>query len=570
MGGQRRLLGAGFALLLLEVVMRVLEPWPTKFVVDMVTRSLGADLPDSGPAASGRLLLACAVATIVLVGLRALCNYGGTVCLALAGSRVATQLRARVFAHVQRLSQAYHRTSRSGDVVQRLVSDVGRLQEVAVTAGMPLLVNVFTLVAMLVVMAVLDALLAAVVLGAVVVFAVASRTSKDKITAASRKTRRNEGDLANIAQETLAGMVHVQAYNMEAERSQRFQGSNTKSLKEGVRAKRLSARLERTTDALVGVATAIVLVLGGTRTLQGAMTPGDLVIFLTYLKTAMKPLRDMAKYTGRLAKASASGERIADLLDIRPEITSPSDPQPLTRVEGQLVFEGVRLSYVEGVEVLRGIDLTVAPRETVAVIGPSGSGKSTLVSLALRLADPDEGTVRLDETDVREVSLKQLRFRMALVQQEATLFSGTIEQNIRQGRPHASEDEFEQAVRFARVDEFLPVLPEGLQTKVAERGGTLSGGQRQRISLARAFLRNAPVMLLDEPTTGLDPENVVLVNEAIAELAKGRTCLIVTHDPSTAALADRAVVLEKGRIVWQGPPAQAPWERVLEEEANHG
>lgn len=565
LNGQKKLLAGGGLLLILEVVFRVLEPWPVKLVVDAVTRSLGADLGGPGPSASTQLLIAAGLATVSIVGLRAVSNYGSTVCFALGGSRIATQLRARVFDHVQGLSRSYHGKARTGDVVQRLVADVGRLQEVGVTAGMPLLVNCFTLVAMLGVMTWLDPLLTLISLGAIIVFVLSSRTSTGKITSASRKTRRNEGDLANIAQETMAGMTHVQAYGMEADRSTHFQGSNAKSLKEGVKARRLAAALERRTDVLVGIATAAVLYLGGTRVLQGAMTPGDLVIFLTYLKTSMKPLRDLAKYTGRIARASASGERVADILDVEPDIVSPPNPVPLRKIRGALSLDEVDLEFEPGVPVLRGLSLDVRPGETVAVVGPSGSGKSTVVSLLLRLLDPGEGSVRFDGVDLRYLDLGELRRQMALVQQDAILFTGTIEDNIRQGDPNATDEEVLRAARLARVVEFTDRLPDGLQTPVSERGSSLSGGQKQRISLARAFLRDAPVLLLDEPTTGLDPENVELVSQAIRELARGRTCVMVTHDLETAGWADRLVLVEEGQVAWEGPPAEAPWERVLED-----
>jgi ATP-binding cassette subfamily B protein len=568
--GQRALLAGGGAVLLLEVLFRVLEPWPTKFVIDAVTRSLGADLSQSGPTASVQLLLACALATISIIGLRALCNFTATVAFALGGSRVATALRAHSFDHIQRLSRTYHGSARTGDLVQRLVSDVGRLQEVAVTAGMPLVVNVFTLVAMVGVMAWLDLALAGIVAVTIALFFLSSRTSTGKITAASRKTRRSEGDLATIAQETLSGMAHVQAYGMEDDRARHFRGSNARSLKDGVVARRLAAGLERRTDVLVGVATAAVLFLGGSRVLSGAMTPGDLVIFLTYLKTSMKPLRDLAKYTGRIARASASGERVADLLDQEPDIVSPERPHRLGRVHGDLELRDVSLAFSPGPPVLDGLHLRLVRGETVALVGPSGSGKSTVVSLLLRMLDPDEGSVRLDGVDVRELDLTELRSAMALVQQDAVLFSGTIEDNVRQGRPGATAREVERAVRLARVTEFTDRLPDGLQTTVSERGSSLSGGQRQRISLARAFLRDAPVLLLDEPTTGLDPDNVGLVTEAIDELARDRTCLVVTHDAETARRADRVVVVEAGRVVWDGPPEDAPLERVLEELSRPG
>ncbi len=564
--GQRLLLAGGSGLLLLEVLWRVLEPWPTKLVVDAVTRSLGADLGEAGPPASLQLLLACALGTVSIIGMRAVCNYGATVMFALGGSRVATQLRARVFDHVQSLSRSYHGSSRSGDVVQRLVSDVGRLQEVGITAGMPLVVNVVTLVAMLGVLTWIDPVMALVALVAVVLFLLFSRTSTGKITQASRRTRRSEGDLASIAQETLAGMTHVQAYGMEHDRARHFGGSNQRSLKDGVQARRLAAGLERRTDVLVGLSTAAVLFLGGSRVLGGAMTPGDLVVVLTYLKTAMKPLRDLAKYTGRIARATASGERVADLLDVRPDIVSPAEPVRPWRVRGEVRLSAVSLAYEPGVPVLRGLDLRVGAGEHVAVVGPSGSGKSTVAALLLRLLDPDEGRVALDGVDVRHTDLAWLRSQVALVQQDAVLFSGTIADNIRQGRPDATDAQVEEAARLARVTPFTDALPEGLGAPVTERGSNLSGGQRQRISLARAFLRDAPVLVLDEPTTGLDPDNVALVTEAIADLARGRTTVVITHDADTARQAGRVVVVEHGRVTWEGNPLDAPLERVLEED----
>lgn len=556
--GQRTLLAGGGALLLLEVAFRILEPWPTKLVIDALTRSLGADLADDGPSASLQLLVACGMATVAVIGLRAVCNYGATVAFALGGSRVATRLRAAVFDHVQGLSRSYHGTARTGDVVQRLVADVGRLQEVAVTAGMPLVVNVVTLVAMLGVMTWLDPVLAYIVLAAILLFLLLSRVSTGRITSASRRTRRSEGDLANVAQETLAGMTHVQAYGMEGDRARTFQGSNDRSLKDGVVARRLAAGLERRTDVLVGVATAAVLLLGGARVLQGAMTPGDMVIFLTYLKTSMKPLRDLAKYTGRVARAAASGERVADLLDERPDIVSPVDPVRLGRVRGRLELRDVRLAFAPDQPVLRGVDLVVEPGEHVAIVGPSGSGKSTVVSLFLRLIDPDGGQLRLDGVDLRELDLPELRSQIALVQQEAVLFSGSIADNIRHGRPEATGRQVERAARLARVTEFTDDLPDGLETLVSERGGSLSGGQRQRISLARAFLRDAPVLLLDEPTTGLDRDNAALVTEAVSRLGQDRTTVVVTHDPDVARAADRIVVLDRGEVTWSGAAADVP------------
>ena len=551
--GQAPLLMGGALALIFEVIFRVLEPWPVKFVVDAVTRSLGADLSQAGPEASMRLLLGWALATVALVGFRAISNYLATVAFALGGSRIAVQLRQRVFRHVNKLSTEYHSTSRSGDLVQRLISDVGRLQEVAVTAGMPLLVNVFTLLAMSVVMFLLDPLLALVLVVAASIFALLTRSSGPKITKASRKTRKAEGDLANIAQETIGGMRVVQAYGLESALEEQFSGRNSKSLKEGVQARRLAAALERSTDVLVGIATATVLLFGGYRVTQGAMTPGDLVLFLTYLKTAMKPLRDLAKYTGRIARAAASGERVADVLDQEPDITSPADPVRLDQVAGEMTFEHVTAGYGDNPPVLADLNFTVPPGQRVALVGPSGAGKSTLTSLLMRMMDPRAGAVRLDGVDLRALDVTALRSQISVVLQESVLFTGSIADNIRYGNLTATDDQIRRAAQLARAEEFILRMPEGYDTQVGERGSTLSGGQRQRIAIARAMLRDAAVVILDEATAGLDAENAVAVREGIDQLTKGRTTFVVTHDEQTARECDRIVWIENGGIRWDGP-----------------
>ena len=489
------------------------------------------------------------------MGLRALSNYLATICFALVGSRAATSLRARVFRHVQGLSQQFHARNRSADTVQRIVGDVARMQEVAITAGLPLMANVATLLVMVVVMFVLDPLLASVVLVAVVAFAVTSGPTSRKITAASRQTRKGEGQLANTAQESLASIRVVQAYGLENMVEENFTSANRTSLREGVRSRRYAARLERTTDVIVGLATAIVLVGGGLRVMQGAMSPGDLVLFITYLRTTMKPLRDMAKYTGRIARASASGERVADLMEITPDVVTPDMPVRPDVVTGAVRFEWVVTEY-DGVEVLRGLCLDIRPGERVAIIGPSGAGKSTLVSLLVRAIDPVSGCVRLDGYRLTDLDLTQLRASVSLLHQEAVLFTGTIRENIRMGRGDATDAEVEDAARAANAHDFIMEQPDGYDTVVGERGGTLSGGQRQRIAIARALLRRSPVVVLDEATTGLDPEAASLVLDAIDRLAAGRTTLAVTHDAEVALRATRVVWIEDGRIRLDATPEE--------------
>ena len=551
------MVAGGTLALMCEVVFRVLEPWPMKIVVDSVLSSLGTSTGYAPASVLG--LVACGAGLVGIVFMRALCNYLATVSFALAGSRTAIALRARAFRHVAGLSQQFHARNRSADTVQRLVSDIARMQDVAVTAGLPLAANVLTLLVMVVVMFVLDPLLALVVVAAVIVFLVTSSGSSKRITTASRRTRKSEGQLANTAQEALATIKVVQAYGLEELILDRFIGANRDSLRTGVRSLRLAARLERSTDVLVGAATALVMVGGGLRVLQGAMTPGDLVLFTTYLRTTMKPLRDMAKYTGRIARATASGERVADLMAVVPDIVSPACPLPLPpgRVRGRIDFDGVVTRY-DGNEVLHGISLTVEPGEHVALVGPSGSGKSTLVSLVVRALDPVAGEVRLDGLPLPALDLGELRAGVSVLHQDAVLLTGTIRDNIRMGRPDATDAEVEAAARRAGAHDFIVSLPDGYATPVGERGDTLSGGQRQRVAIARALLRDTPVVVLDEATTGLDPAARALVLDAVDRLARGRTTLIVTHDADVAVRADRVVWIEDGRVVLDDSP-----ERLL-------
>ncbi|WP_299165630.1 ABC transporter ATP-binding protein [uncultured Arthrobacter sp.] len=555
LGGQGLLMGGGVLVLLCEVAFRVLEPWPVKFVVDAVTRSLGADFSGTGPEATPLLLLACGAALVFFTGMRALCNFVATLAFALVGSRVATKLRAAVFDHVQSLSGRFHSANRTGDTVQRLVGDVGRLQEVAVTAGMPLMANCITLVAMAGVMFWLDPLLALVVIAACAGFLLLSRVSTDKITIAARRTRKGEGSLANTAQESLGAIRVVQTYGLERALSDRFGSSNEQTLREGVKSRRLAAALERRTDVIVGVATAVVLGGGGWRVVQGAMTPGDLVLFLMYLKTAMKPLRDLAKYTGRIARATASGERVAELLEEEVDITDSPTALPLGRVWGELEFRQVSASY-NGCEVLSDLNLCLKEGRSTAIVGPSGSGKSTLLSLLVRAMDPQHGSVRLDGVDLPDITLASLRSNVSLVLQEAVLFTGTVRENIRFGRLSATDEEVEHAARLAQAHGFITSFPDGYDSTVGERGGTLSGGQRQRIAIARAMLRDAPVVLLDEVTTGLDQNSRTDVLQALSTLSAGRTTVTVTHEASVALKCDRVIWLQGGRVLLDGSPEE--------------
>lgn len=563
-GRQGWLIVAGSSAMLAEILLRLLEPWPLKFIFDRVIQ------PDPARAATGvawadrmdpgLLLGLSAVAFVAFTGLRALASYLSTVSFALAGNRVLTKVRADLYRHLQRLSMSFHVRARGGDLLTRVIGDVGRLQEVAVTAALPLVVNTVTLVGMVAVMVWVNWRLTLVALAAFPLFFVTMVRLGQTIQKVARQQRKVEGALASTAAESLGAIEVVQSYSLEDRFERSFASHNKRSLKDGVEAKRLAAGLERKTDVLVAVATGSVLLIGARMVVAGSLTPGDLVLFITYLKNAFKPLRDLAKYTGRLAKAAASGERIIEVLDTRPEIRDRPGARPAPPFRGVVRFERVSLAYEPGQEVLRSLDFEVPAGWTVGVVGPSGAGKSSLVGLLLRLYDPDRGAVLIDGTDIRRYTVLSLRVQIGIVLQESVLFATSLRENIAMGKPEASDEEVEAAARLANAHDFILDLPEGYDTEVGERGATLSGGERQRIAIARAAIRDAPLILLDEPATGLDRENEREVLAALARLARGRTTFHIAHDLRTVEEADLILYLEEGRVMEAGTHDRLLWE----------
>jgi ATP-binding cassette, subfamily B, bacterial len=539
----RKLIAGGIAAMFLQVGFRLLEPWPIKIVIDRIT--------EDGATVTNATLVLLGLMGLAVIGAsagRAISNYASTIAFALAGTRAATAIRGQVFAHVQRLSLRQHGKLRVGDLVQRMIGDVGRLQEVAVMAGLPLVGNVITFIAMVGVMLWLDPLLTIGGLIATIIFLFMSKKRSPAITTAARRTRKCEGDLATQVAETVGALPVVQAFQLEAETQKSFKDANKKSLKEGVKARRLAAGLERRTDVIVAGATATVLSFGGWRVLTGVLSVGDLVIFMTYMKASMKPLRDLAKYTGRIAKAAAAGERVVELLETSPEIVDRRGAKAVTDLKGGVRMEGVHLAYEQGAWALQDVDLAIAPGETVALIGPSGGGKSSLASLLLRLIEPTRGSIYYDEHDAATLKVASLREQVSVVLQEPVLFVASIRDNIRYGRLDATDEEIERVAKAANAHDFILELSQGYDHVVEERGSSLSGGQRQRIALARAMLSDAPIVVLDEATSSVDPENQREIEDAIRRLTDGRTTIVITHDRSSILECDRALWVDEGRV----------------------
>ncbi|HEV2122020.1 MAG TPA: ABC transporter ATP-binding protein [Chloroflexota bacterium] len=535
-------------------LMRLLEPWPLQLVVDHV---IGATPTKGLPTFLGQLtdmqlLAISAGAVLLVVGLRALLEYASTIGFALIGSRVLADVRQDLYRHLQRLSLAFHSQARAGDLTMRMMGDIGMMRDVAVTALLPLAANVLILIGMAAVMAWLDWRLALIALLPLPLLSFTTIRLTRNLQSVSRKQRGREGDMAATVSESMAGVRSVQALSLE-ERTASFFGSQEEgALKQGVKAKRLAAALERSTDVLVGISTALVLWYGTVLVLREALSVGELLVFLAYLKNAFKPVRDFSKHAGRLAKATAAGERVVDLLEQVPDVRDLPGAVAAPRFSGWVQFEDVHFRYADGKQVLSGIQLAVQPGKVVAVVGPSGAGKSTIASLLLRLQDPTGGRILIDGQDIRDFKVETVRAQMSVVLQDTLVLSGTVAENISLANPEATQAEIEEAARLAGAHGFISELPNGYDTVVAERGGSLSNGQRQRLALARAALRESPILIVDEPTTGLDRENERIVIEALRRLSANRAVLLITHDLDFAATVDEIAYIEGGRVVETG------------------
>ena len=548
--------GSGLAMLA-EIGLRLLAPWPLKFIFDRVIVAA----PDQGLVALGHydplvLLTLSAVAVVVIAALRASAAYANSVGLALAGNRVLTEVRGELYHHLQRLSLSFHTKSKSGDLITRLIGDIGRLQEVAITAVMPLLVHTLTLTGMLGLMLWLNWKLTLLALLVFPLFFLTTLRLSGRIRRIAREQRKREGAMAATATEAINAIKVVQALSLEDTLADSFASQNKKSLKQGVRGKRLAAGLERTVDVIIAYGAALILWAGARLVLNGELTPGDLLVFIAYLKSAFRPMRDLAKYTGRIAKASASGERILDVLDTMPDIRDRPQAVSAAPFQGAVRFDQVKFGYEADHPILHNLNLVVEPGQQIALVGPSGAGKSTLVSLLLRLYEPSEGRVQIDGCDIRRYTLASLRSQVGIVLQDSLLFGVSIRDNIAYGRLDAAEEEIVAAARLANAHDFITALPQGYDTILSERGATLSGGERQRIAIARAAVRQAPLIILDEPTTGLDKKNEKTVIEALERLTQGRTTFTIAHNLQSVVQADLILYLEAGRVVEQGTHAE--------------
>jgi subfamily B ATP-binding cassette protein MsbA len=376
-----------------------------------------------------------------------------------------------------------------------------------------------------------------------------------RVSQAAREARKSEGLLASIAQETLASIRVVQGFGQERQQNVRFHGQSETSLKAYLMGVTYQARVAPIVDIMAASGLAIVMWYGTTRVLENELSIGDVIVFFAYVTSLYAPMRQLSRITLRTNKASIGAERIADILSQRSDVTDAPGAGPAPCFRGHVRFERVTFGYEHEQPVLDDFSLDVKAGETIALVGSTGAGKSTVASLLLRFYDPQAGRVTIDGRDVRDFTLGSLRDQISLVLQDSLLFSGSVRENIAFGRPDATDAEILAAAIAANADEFIRRMPDGYASSVSERATTLSGGQKQRIAIARAILRESPILILDEPTSGLDIASERTVMAAIQRLARGRTTFIIAHRLATIQFADRIAVLEGGRIVEQGTHA---------------
>jgi len=558
-----------FALSLLATPVALLAPLPLKLVVDSVLGSrpfphiLAVWFPGAGGSPAAGLALAIGLLITVTL-LSQLLAVATNWLRAYIGEYLVLQFRARLLDQGQRLSLTYHDTRGTVDTAYRIQQDATTLQYVAVDGFIPFVSAGISLVAMLVVTARLDWQLALVALAISPVLFVLSRSYRPRMRRQGRAVKKLESQALSVVQEILSALRVVKAFGQERRETERF----ATRAREGVVARLRLALMEGGFGLMVGltsaIGTAAVLFIGVGHVRAGVLTLGELLMAMSYLTQLYAPLATISRKAASLQNYLASAERSFALLDEAPDVPEAPEPRALARARGVIEFQNVTFGYDAGHAVVHDVSFIVAPGTRVAIMGATGAGKTTLIGLLTRFYDPSTGAIRLDGVDLRDYRVADLRRQFAVVPQHPLLFSTTIAENIAYGRPGAPHADIVEAAAAAGAHEFIQRLPAGYETQVGELGQKLSGGERQRIALARAFLRNAPLLILDEPTSSVDLKTEAVILEALERLMRSRTVFLITHRPSSWGMCDLWLQLEQGRLIRQGAPLPLPAEAVRE------
>ncbi|HKP12817.1 MAG TPA: ABC transporter ATP-binding protein, partial [Blastocatellia bacterium] len=537
----------------------LVKPWPLKIIFDNVL--LNKPLPDYLSSLKGMIegdktvaILAVSSSIILVSLLKSFSGYFQLSTTSRVGFRLAHSLRRELFLHLQRLSLSFHRRAETGELLTKVTNDTNDLREVFTEFGLAFVSEMLSLVGMFAVMLVLNWRLSLIVLATFPVLLFLSFYRYRTIRDSAKRQRKAEGKIASRVGEVLSSILVVQAFARENYEGQRFDAQSARTLDESIRTAKMEAAAARSIDIVTATGLCAVVLFGSLEALNGQLTPGNVYIFASYMNSLYGPIRNLAKISAKFSKTMVSAERIAEVLDLEPEIEDRPGAVEAADLKGEMIFDRVSFAYNDGPQVLTDVSFKIAPGQCVALLGASGSGKSTISALISRFYDPQRGAVLIDGVNVKDYQRESLRSQIGIILQDSILFGASVRENIAYGKLDASDQEIITAATKANAHDFIMSLENGYDTIIGERGGTLSGGQRQRIAIARTFIRDVPILILDEPMTGLDVESEAAVKDALRRLVADKTCLLITHDLQAALEADLILVLEDGQIVEEGKP----------------
>ena len=516
-------------------------PWIIKDMVDQVLKEKDV-----------AMLNYIVISIIVVFVIRGIAYYGQSYLMNYVGQRVIIDIRKAVFEKLQRLSLSFYDKNKTGTIMSYVTNDVNALQSAMVENVVEMVTESVILIASIVMMIYLDWKLFLVTFSTFPIVLLFIDQFGKRIRKSGSRIQEVTADITSVLQETVSSARVIKSFVREDYEINRFDKENLNNFRANMKYAQLSATLTPTIEFVAAVGVTIILWYGGNSVINGSITAGSLVAFLTYAVNISNPIKRLSRVIGNIQKALAAAQRVFDVLDLPETIKNTPDAKALPPVKGKVRFDHVSFSYDPGEEVLSDVSFDVKPGEMVAFVGPSGAGKSTVASLLPRFYDVNDGSISIDGTDIRGVTLNSLREQVGIVPQETILFNGSVYDNILYGRLDATKEEVEAAAKAANAHNFIMELPDGYNTMLGDRGVNISGGQRQRISIARAILKNPQILILDEATSALDTESERVVQEALDRLMVGRTSFVIAHRLSTIKNADKIMVLEKGRLVEQG------------------
>ncbi|MEO8439667.1 MAG: ABC transporter ATP-binding protein [Spartobacteria bacterium] len=547
-----------FLAMLVETAMSLAAPWPLKIIIDSVVgkHKLPEFLTWLRDFSSGEHTLAlagaAALGVVIIAIIGGIAGYIDNYFTESIAQNVANDLRKRLYHHLQRLSLQYYDTHQVGNMLSTITSDVSTIQSFASSALLAILIDSLNIIGMLALMLYLDFDFALVAVGITPFLLLFVFRFKTAVKKATHEVRKHQSDIVAVVQQGLESVRTVEAFGRQDMEESRLDTVSRETVGAALKARRVKSLLSPIVAITVAMCVAFVLWRGAGLILNDVMTIGALTVFLAYLNKFFKPVQDLAKMTNVIAQASVGLERVQTILQTDTIIPQKPNARPPGKIKGEIAFEHVAFAYDKAAPVLRDINLTISAGQRVGVCGPTGGGKSTVLSLIPRFYDPSNGRILIDGVDVTDFHLDGLREQVGFVLQDTVLFHGTIHDNIAYGRPNATAEEIIAAAKAANAHEFIVNMPHGYDSQVGERGLTLSGGQRQRIGIARAVLRNSPILILDEPTAALDTESEKLVMEALERLMEGRTVITIAHRLSTIRDAHKIIVLKGGYVAEEG------------------